>query len=44
MVVGRDAPLLVLREWQRLIGGNVLPGFSCEVGKIFEGIAQDLRE
>ncbi|MEP6832539.1 MAG: Uma2 family endonuclease, partial [Gemmatimonas sp.] len=44
MVVGRDAPLTVLREGERLSGGEVLPEFSCAVEEIFEGIARDLRE
>lgn len=42
MVVARNAPLKQLHESELLDGGEVLPGFSCAVADIFEGIARDL--
>ena len=42
-VVARNAPLQQLHEADTLDGGDVLPGFSCAVSDIFEGIAHDLR-
>ena len=42
MVVARDAPLRQLHEADVLDGGEVLPGFSCAVVDIFDGIARAL--
>jgi Uma2 family endonuclease len=42
MVVGREAPLDLLHESDSLGGGDVIPGFSCAVLAIFDGIARDL--
>jgi Uma2 family endonuclease len=39
-VVASDAPSRSLREDERLDGGGVIPGFSCSVADIFEGIAR----
>ena len=38
MVVANDSPLHWLREPDTLDGGNVVPGFSCRVSELFEGI------
>lgn len=40
MIVANDAPVRWLRESDRLDGGNVVPGFSCDVTELFEGIAR----
>lgn len=40
MVVASDAPLHFLREGDSLDGGDVIPGFSCAVAEVFEGIAR----
>ena len=40
MVVSNDAPVRWLREGETLDGGAVVPGFSCAVAEIFEGIAR----
>ena len=40
MIVGADAPVRWLREEDTLDGGAVIPGFSCKVAEIFEGIAR----
>ncbi len=32
---------VVLREGDVLTGSHVLPGFSCDVAQIFDGIARD---
>ena len=40
MVVARDAPVCWLREGDVLDGGDVVPGFSCPVAELFEGIAR----
>jgi len=41
MIVAVDAPVRWLREGDTLDGGAVVPGFSCAVAEIFEGIARD---
>ena len=40
MVVASDAPVRWLREGDTLDGGDVIPGFSCEVAELFKGIAR----
>ena len=40
MVVASDAPVHWLREGDMLDGGEVIPGFSCAVAELFEGIAR----
>lgn len=40
MVVASDAPVRWLREVDTLDGGGVVPGFSCRVTELFEGIAR----
>lgn len=40
-VIDRSAPVQWLREGDSLYGGNVVPGFSCAVTDIFEGIARE---
>lgn len=40
MVLASDAPARWLREGDTLDGGTVIPGFSCAVSEIFEGIAR----
>jgi Uma2 family endonuclease len=42
MVVARDAPMRLLHESETLDGGDVIPGFSCAVSDVFEGIARDI--
>jgi Uma2 family endonuclease len=42
MTVALDAPLRLLHESDTLDAGQVIPGFSCAVTDIFEGIARDL--
>ena len=44
MIVSQSEPLKMLHESDILDGGSVLPGFSCAVIDIFEGISRDLRE
>ena len=39
-VVAADAPVRWLRDGDTLDGGILLPGFSCTVSEIFEGIAR----
>lgn len=41
MIVAADAPVRWLREGETLDGGSVIPGFSCAVSEIFEGIARE---
>jgi Uma2 family endonuclease len=41
MIVAADAPVRWLREGETLDGGTVVPGFTCPVSDIFEGIARD---
>lgn len=40
MIVASDAPVRWLREDDALDGGDVVPGFSCQVAELFEGIAR----
>ena len=40
MIVTPDAPVRWLREGDTLDGALVIPGFSCAVAEIFEGIAR----
>lgn len=40
MVVSSDAPFQLLREGDTLVGSDVIPGFSCAVDEVFEGIAR----
>jgi Uma2 family endonuclease len=40
MIVATNAPVRWLREGDTLDGGDVIPGFSCAVSEIFEGIAR----
>ena len=42
MVVPIDSPVRWLHEGDVLDGGAVIPGFSCPVTEIFEGIARDV--
>jgi len=41
MVVAADAPVRWLRAGDTLDGGAVIPGFSCAVADLFEGIARN---
>ena len=41
MIVAADAPVRWLRESDTLDGGTVVPGFTCPVSDIFDGIARD---
>lgn len=41
MIVASDRPVRWLREADTLDGGDVVPGFSCAVAGIFEGIARN---
>jgi Uma2 family endonuclease len=41
MIVAADTPVRWLREDDTLDGGTVVPGFTCPVSVIFEGIARD---
>lgn len=38
-IVAADAPVRWLREGDTLDGGTVLPGFSCAVAELFDGLA-----
>ncbi len=40
MVVASDAPVRWLREGDLLDAGDVIPGFSCAVVELFEGLAK----
>jgi Uma2 family endonuclease len=40
MIVASDALVRLLREGDTLDGGRVLPGFTCGVAEIFEGVAK----
>lgn len=40
-IIDRNAPVQWLREGDTLGGGSVIPGFSCAVNEIFEGIARE---
>ena len=39
MIVAADAPVRWLREEDALDGGGVVPGFSCRVAELFDGLA-----
>lgn len=39
MIIASDAPVRWLREGDTLDGGRVLPGFTCGVAELFEGVA-----
>jgi Uma2 family endonuclease len=41
MVIPCDAPVRWLHEGETLEGGEVIPGFTCPVSEIFEGIARE---
>ena len=41
MIVAADAPVRWLREGDSLDGGTVIPGFTCPVSDIFEGLARE---
>lgn len=41
MVMAADTPVSWLNEEDTLTGGSVMPGFTCPVADIFEGIARD---
>jgi Uma2 family endonuclease len=41
MIVSADAPVRWLREGDTLDGGGVVPGFTCAVSDIFEGVTRD---
>jgi Uma2 family endonuclease len=41
-VYASSAPTQWLHESDALHGGDVIPGFSCRVSDVFEGIARDL--
>ena len=40
MIIASDAPPRWVREGERLDGGAVLPGFSCDVAELFVGVAK----
>ena len=40
MSLANDSPVRWLREGDVLDGGTVIPGFSCQVAELFEGIAR----
>ena len=40
MIVASDAPVRWLREGEQLDAGEVIPGFSCAVAELFEGLAR----
>jgi hypothetical protein len=40
MLIASDAPAQWLREGDTLDGGRVLPGFTCGVAELFEGVAR----
>lgn len=40
MIVASDAPVQWLHEGDVLDGGHVIPGFTCDVSEVFEGIAR----
>ena len=40
MIMDRSHPVRWLQEAEKLDGGEVIPGFSCKVSEIFEGIAR----
>ena len=42
LTIPDDAPVSWLAEGDALDGGSVIPGFSCPVADVFEGIARDI--
>ncbi len=40
MIVANDAPVRWLSKGDTLDGGEILPGFSCEVVELFQGLAE----
>lgn len=44
MTISADAPVRWLSEGDTLDGGTVVPGFSCPVADVFEGIARDVSD
>ena len=40
MIIPSDAPVRWLHKGDTLDGGEVIPGFTCPVSEIFEGIAR----
>ena len=40
MTIPADAPARWLSESDTVDGGTVVPGFSCPVAEVFEGIAR----
>jgi Uma2 family endonuclease len=40
MIIASDAPTHWLREGDTLDAGQVLPGFTCAVAELFEGVAR----
>ena len=42
LTIPDDAPVSWLAEGDTLSGGTVVPGFSCPVAGVFEGIARDI--
>ena len=44
MIVAHDAPVCWLREGDTLLGGEVIPGFSCGVAELFEGLKTSSRQ
>lgn len=38
-IIGEDGSVVVLGVGQELTGGTVIPGFSCDVSELFEGLA-----
>ena len=41
LTIPEDAPVSWLAEGDTLGGGSIVPGFSCPVAEVFEGIARD---
>jgi Uma2 family endonuclease len=42
MSIPADTPVSWLAEGDTLDGGSVIPGFSCPVAEVFDGIARDI--
>jgi hypothetical protein len=40
MIIASDTPVRWLHEGDTLDGGRVLPGFTCNVAELFEGVAR----
>jgi Uma2 family endonuclease len=41
MIVASNAPVRWLREGETLDGADIIPGFSCAVAEVFDGIARE---